>query len=84
MLADAGLRLTWSILLIAAVSFLGLGDQPPASNWALMIAENRTGLSLQPWPVVVPAILIATLTIGVNLLADGITASLGESSGDEP
>lgn len=84
MLADAGLRLTWSILLIAAVSFLGLGDQPPASNWALMIAENRTGLSLQPWPVVVPAILIAALTIGVNLLADGVTASLGESSGDDP
>ncbi len=80
MLADAGLRLTWSILLIAAVSFLGLGDQPPASNWALMIAENRTGLALQPWPVVVPAILIALLTIGINLLADGVTASLGESS----
>ncbi len=83
MLADAGLRLTWSILLIAAVSFLGLGDQPPASNWALMIAENRTGLALQPWPVVVPAILIALLTIGVNLLADGVTASLGESSEDD-
>lgn len=80
MLADAGLRLTWSILLIAAVSFLGLGDQPPTANWALMIAENRTGLSLQPWPVVVPAILIALLTIGVNLLADGVTSSLGESS----
>jgi ABC-type dipeptide/oligopeptide/nickel transport system permease subunit len=83
LLADAGLRLTWSILLIAAVSFLGLGDQPPASNWALMIAENRTGLSLQPWPVVVPAILIALLTIGINLLADGVTASLGESSEDD-
>jgi peptide/nickel transport system permease protein len=83
LLADAGLRLTWSILLIAAVSFLGLGDQPPASNWALMIAENRTGLSLQPWPVVVPAILIALLTIGINLLADGVTASLGQSSEGE-
>jgi peptide/nickel transport system permease protein len=75
--ADAGLRLTWSLLLIAAVSFLGLGDQPPAANWALMIAENRTGLTFQPWAVVVPALLIAVLTVGVNLVSDGIARTLG-------
>ena len=51
LLADAGLRLTWScFLLVAAVSFLGTGDQPPAANWALMIAENCPGLTFQPWP----------------------------------
>lgn len=78
-LADVGLRLTWSLLLVAAVSFLGLGDQPPTSNWALMIAENRTALTFQPWPVVVPALLIVVLTIGVNLIADGITRTAGSS-----
>jgi ABC-type dipeptide/oligopeptide/nickel transport system permease subunit len=77
LLADLGLRLTWSLLLVAAVSFLGLGDQPPASNWALMIAENRTGLTFQPWPVIVPALLVVLLTVGVNLVADGVTRVSG-------
>lgn len=78
-LADAGLRFTGSILLIASLNFLGLGLQPPAADWGLMIAENRIGLYLQPWIVVAPAVLIATLTIGVNLVSDGIARSLGAS-----
>lgn len=78
-LADAGLRLTYSILLIAGVNFLGLGLQPPQADWALMVAENRTGLSLTPWPVVLPAILIAAITISINMVSDGIARSLGTS-----
>ena len=78
-LADAGLRFTGSILLIASLNFLGLGLQPPAADWGLMIAENRIGLYLQPWIVVAPAVLIAALTIGVNLVSDGIARSLGAS-----
>jgi peptide/nickel transport system permease protein len=75
--ADAGPRLTLSILLIAAVNFLGLGPRPPAADWALMISENRVGLTLQPWAVIVPAALIAILTIAVNSLADQIARSRG-------
>jgi ABC-type dipeptide/oligopeptide/nickel transport system permease subunit len=78
-LADVGVRLTYSILLIASVNFLGLGLQPPAADWSLMIAENRGAISLQPWATVIPAILIAALTIGVNLIADGVARSLGTS-----
>jgi peptide/nickel transport system permease protein len=68
---EAGLRLTWSIGLIAAVSFLGFGLQPPAADWGLMLNENRNGLTVQPWAVIVPAALIAVLTIGTNLVAEG-------------
>jgi len=71
LLVDFGLRLTSSILLVAALSFVGLGLQPPAADWGLMIGENRLGLTVQPWPVIVPAAGIAALTIGINLIIDG-------------
>ncbi|MDK8624932.1 ABC transporter permease [Corynebacterium appendicis] len=67
---EAGLRLTYSIGSIASLSFLGLGIQPPAADWGLMINENRIALSIQPWGVVLPVIAIAVLTIGTNMLAD--------------
>jgi peptide/nickel transport system permease protein len=79
--ADAGLRFTYSILLVASVNFLGLGLQPPAADWALIISENRSGLDLNPYVILVPAVLIALLTIGVNLVGDSIARSLGRSTG---
>ena len=71
LLVDFGLRLTGSILLVAALSFLGLGIRPPDADWGLMIGENRVGLTVQPWPVVLPVIAIAFITIGINLVLDG-------------
>jgi peptide/nickel transport system permease protein len=71
LLVDYGLRSTAAILLVAALSFLGLGLKPPAADWGLMIGENRVALTIQPWPVVVPVIAIAFLTIGINLMLDG-------------
>jgi peptide/nickel transport system permease protein len=70
LMVEAGLRLTYSIVIIAGLSFLGFGQQPPAANWGTMINENREGLSLNPWAVVVPALLIALLTIGTNTFTD--------------
>ena len=67
---EAGLRLTYSITIIAGLAFLGFGQPPPAANWGTMIYENRTGLSLSPWSVIVPAALIALLTIGINTFTD--------------
>ena len=78
-LADAGIRLTGSILILASVNFLGLGLQPPRADWALMISENRSGITLQPWAVAAPALLIAFLTVAVNLVADAVARSLGTS-----
>jgi peptide/nickel transport system permease protein len=78
--ADAGPRFTVSILLVAAINFLGLGIRPPTADWALMISENRIALSIQPLTIAVPAALIAVLTISVNLVADAFARSRGVSS----
>ncbi len=77
--ADVGLRLSYAVLLIASVNFLGVGLQPPSSDWGLMIAENRQGLNLNPWMVIVPAMLVAIITVSINLVADGIARTLGTS-----
>jgi len=76
LLVEFGLRLTYSIGLIAALSFLGFGLQPPAADWGLMINENRLGIVIQPWPVFMPVLLIGILTIGTNLIADGLGRAL--------
>ena len=79
--ADAPLRFTYSIILVASVNFLGLGLQPPAADWALIISENRSGFVLNPWVIFVPAALIALLTIGANMVGDAIARTLGVSTG---
>lgn len=77
-MVELGLRFTYSIGLIAGVSFLGFGLQPPAADWGLMINENRLALAIQPWGVVLPVTAIALLTIGANFVTDGFArAALG-------
>jgi peptide/nickel transport system permease protein len=84
LMVEASLRLTYSIGLIAGLSFLGFGLQPPAADWGLMINENRQGLTIQPWGVVLPVIAIALLTIGTSLVGDGLArASAGIERGGE-
>lgn len=68
--ADAGTRLTGVLYLVATAAFLGVGVAPDAADWAVMVDRNRTGLFVQPWAVVVPALLIVALTMGANLLFD--------------
>jgi ABC-type dipeptide/oligopeptide/nickel transport system permease subunit len=68
--ADVGLRFSWSVLLLASVNFLGLGLQPPAADWGLMISENRGGIATNPSVMLVPAALLGALTLGINLLSD--------------
>jgi len=74
--AELGARISGTIALVASANFLGLGLQPPTADWALMVAENRTGLAVQPWAVLAPVLLIALLTIAVNLGGDQVTARL--------
>ena len=76
LMVEYGLRLTWSIALIAAVSFLGFGIQPPNADWGLMINENRLILTTQPWAVVVPALCIALFAIGVNFMTEGFARAI--------
>lgn len=75
-MVEAGLRLTYSIGIIASLGFLGLGLQPPAADWGLMINENRIGIVQNPWSVVAPVVLIAVITVGVNLFTDSIAQSV--------
>jgi peptide/nickel transport system permease protein len=84
LMVEIGLRLTYSIGLVAALSFLGFGIQPPNSDWGLMIYENRLSLTVQPWGVLLPVLAIGLLTIGTNLVTDGIArAAIGLDRGSE-
>jgi peptide/nickel transport system permease protein len=79
--ADVGVRFSAVIILAASVNFLGLGQKPPAANWGLMIAENLQIVSANIWSVLAPAIMLALLTISVNLIGDAYVRSLGRSEG---
>jgi peptide/nickel transport system permease protein len=72
LLAEAGLRLTYSIGLVGALAFLGFATNPDAANWGLMIKENLLAMSTQPWAVLGAVFLIGLFTVGTNMLADGI------------
>lgn len=74
---DFGLRLVFIILFISSLSFLGLGVQPPMSDWGSMVRENLQGLSYGSYAAIWPALAIATLTISVNLVVDDISAAVG-------
>jgi peptide/nickel transport system permease protein len=76
LLVEFGLRLTYSIIMIAALSFIGFGMQPPSADWGLMINENRIGITVQPWAVVAPVFLIGALTVSTNLMADGLARAM--------
>jgi ABC-type dipeptide/oligopeptide/nickel transport system permease subunit len=78
--ADGGVRFTGAFLTVAGLNFLGIGIQPPAADWATMIAENRSFISLQPWTIAAPAICIAVFTITVNVVADGLARGRERSS----
>ncbi|WP_116244796.1 ABC transporter permease [Nocardiopsis sp. FIRDI 009] len=84
LLVELGLRLTYSIGVVAVLGFLGMGLQPPTADWGLMINETRQGMAVQPWPVVLPVTAIAVLTIGANLITDGLSrAAIGIDRGVE-
>ena len=74
---DFGLRFVWVILFISALSFLGLGVQPPMSDWGSMVKENLPGLIYGSVAPLMPSLAIATLTISVNMLVDDISAHAG-------
>jgi peptide/nickel transport system permease protein len=78
--ADVGLRLTYAIILVASVNFLGLGLQPPDADWGLMVSENRSGLNLNPLAVLAPVTMIALLTIAVNMVGDAVARQQGVSA----
>jgi peptide/nickel transport system permease protein len=69
---EAALRFSYAIFLTASLGFLGLGVQPPSPDWGRMVNEARDAFTRTPWALWFPAGAIATLVIGVNLMADGL------------
>ncbi len=76
---DFGLRLVFVVLFISSLSFLGLGVQPPASDWGSMVRENLQGLTYGSYAAIWPAFAIATFTIAINLIVDDVSAKSGGS-----
>lgn len=68
----ATVELANAILLEAALSFLGLGVQPPLPSWGLMIAEAKDYLFFSPWLITLPGIALVLLVLAINLLGDGL------------
>jgi peptide/nickel transport system permease protein len=76
LVVESTLRLALAILAEAALSFLGLGTQPPAPTWGQMIAEGRTVMTFTSWPAIGPGLAITITVLGFNLLGDGIRDAL--------
>ena len=70
------LRLSPHRILEASLSFLGLGTQPPAASWGLMVAEGRRFLQLSPWATVAPGLAIMVVVLGFNLFGDALRDAL--------
>lgn len=76
-LVEYAMRASWIVLLVASLSFLGFGANPPTPDWGLMVQENRTALTVVPLGTIAPIVALATLVVGLNLAADGLSKSLG-------
>ena len=82
LLVELGVRLMWAVGILASISFIGYGIQPPTPDWGLMVSENRTGLATQPLAVLAPIVLIALFTIGGNLIAEGGARVIARTEGN--
>jgi peptide/nickel transport system permease protein len=77
---EGTIRIGFAVMTGATLSFLGLGVQPPSSDWGLMIAEAIPYLFQAPWLVIAPAVAIGMTTVGFNVLGDGLRDLLNPQS----
>jgi peptide/nickel transport system permease protein len=75
---EATVRLGYAVFAVATLAFVGYGPQPPSPDWGLQIADQYADITLAWWAVVFPAIAIASLVVGINLMADTIQQVLDE------
>ena len=81
LIVESTLRLAFAILAEAALSFLGLGTQPPTPSWGQMIAEGRTVMTFSAWPAIGPGMAITATVLGFNLLGDAIRDAMDPHQG---
>jgi peptide/nickel transport system permease protein len=80
---EFGLRFVYSVLILSSLSFLGLGIQPPAADWGLLVRENMSGLLYGAWAALVPSAAIASLAVGINFVVDWLSARAGQEISEE-
>ena len=73
-IVEGTVRLGYAVFTVATLSFLGFGLEPPSPDWGLTVAVERVNLQAAPWTVLFPALALATLVVGVNLIADGLSS----------
>ena len=73
-IVEGTVRLGYAVFTVATLSFLGFGLEPPSPDWGLSVAVERVNLQAAPWTVLFPAIALASLVVGVNLIADGLSS----------
>jgi peptide/nickel transport system permease protein len=83
LLAEFGLRLTFSVLLVSSISFIGIGLPPPTSDWGSMVRENLGGLYDGSCAVVIPALAIGVLSVGIMLVVDWLGRRSGRDISQE-
>lgn len=69
-IVQSTISLAFAILAEAGLSFLGLGTQPPAASWGLMIQASRDQLDIAPWTALVPGVAVALTVLGLNMFGD--------------
>ena len=80
-LASFGAYVSGAVIFTASLSFLGVGAQPPAADWGLMITENQPVIASNPLALMAPALMIGLITVGINLIGDAYARSAGISEG---
>ncbi|WP_270887954.1 ABC transporter permease [Pedococcus sp. 5OH_020] len=70
--SDLALRVTYGVIFVATLNFLGLGAQPPSPDWGLSIAQNLAYVQVQPYASLAPVVGVAALSVGLNLMADSM------------
>ncbi len=74
---EFALRSSSALLLVSALSFLGLGISPPTPDWGAMIQEGLPSIRTEPWLILAPAVCISTLVIAINVATEGVADLLG-------
>lgn len=74
---EFGLRMSFAVLFMSSLSFLGLGIQPPEADWGSMVRENLPGVYYASLSSLLPALLIGLLVLGINLTVDGLSGGIG-------
>jgi peptide/nickel transport system permease protein len=77
-IVEGTVRLGYAVFTAAGLAFLGFGVQPPSPDWGLTISNDAQYLQTAWWTVLFPALALASLVVGANLIADGVRKALAE------